>query len=106
MIINKPWGSEQILENNGKYVLKRLIMKKGHRCSLQYHDNKIETIYVISGNLNITINDDDKIFKSGDFITIKNKEIHRMEGITDCVYLETSTCELNDVIRIEDDYGR
>jgi len=104
--IEKPWGSEEILENNGKYVLKRLKMLKGKRCSLQYHEKKIETIYIISGKLKITIGDKYDIYQQNDFITINNNIIHRMEGITDCLYLETSTCELDDVKRIEDDYGR
>ena len=41
--IIKPWGYEKILELNKKYVLKELFMKKGHRCSLQYHQKKMET---------------------------------------------------------------
>ena len=50
--IKKPWGAEEIIEHNENYVVKRLTMKKGHRCSLQYHNKKKETIYVISGSLN------------------------------------------------------
>ena len=53
-IIEKPWGREEILELNDKYMLKRITMLKNCRCSLQYHNNKQETIYVLSGELNIS----------------------------------------------------
>ena len=50
--IEKPWGSEEVIEINEKYMVKKLTMKKNHRCSFQYHDFKKETIYVLSGDLN------------------------------------------------------
>ena len=53
--IKKPWGSEELISFTKHYVLKKLIMKKGHRCSLQYHKKKHETIYVLSGTLKILI---------------------------------------------------
>ena len=53
--INKPWGYELLLEKNKVYVLKKLFMKKGHRCSLQYHNKKIETVYVLSGKILLTL---------------------------------------------------
>lgn len=110
-VIQKPWGQEEIVEINDKYVVKKLTMKAGHRCSLQYHNIKRETIYVISGNLliiqGIRQNDlESKIFRPGGLITIPPKLIHRMEAIEDSVYLETSTPELDDVIRLADDYQR
>ena len=46
-LIEKPWGKEEILQINSKYMVKRLTMHKGHRCSLQYHLEKIETIFLI-----------------------------------------------------------
>lgn len=111
MLINKPWGSEELLEKNEKYVVKKLVMNKGCRCSLQYHEKKTETIYVLSGKLKITFgnkesNLEDKIYEANEFITIPAGIIHRMEGITDSVYLEASTPELEDVVRISDDYSR
>jgi mannose-6-phosphate isomerase len=110
-IIQKPWGHEQIVEANDNYVVKKLTMKAGHRCSLQYHNVKRETIYVISGRLMIIhgIRENDlesKLFHPGDVITIPPKLIHRMEAIDDSVYLEASTPELDDVVRISDDYER
>jgi len=109
--IAKPWGSEELLEKNDKYVVKRLEMKMGHRCSLQLHEKKCETIYVLSGQLKITYGDkidqlEEKIYEANESITIPTGMIHRMEGVTDSVYLEASTPELDDVIRLSDDYMR
>ena len=92
-------------------MVKKLTMKKNHRCSLQYHDFKKETIYVLSGNLKILIgkdkdNLDAKVHTAGDSITIYPGMVHRMEGVTDSVYLEASTPEMEDVIRLSDDYKR
>ena len=110
-IINKPWGSETIIEINKKYLLKKLFMKKKHRCSLQFHNFKKETIYVLKGKLNIITGKNktklkSKIYNKGQSVTINPKIIHRMEAITDCVYLEASTPQLADVVRIVDDYKR
>lgn len=109
--IDKPWGSEDIIEHNDNYVVKKLYMKEGHQCSLQYHELKTETITVLSGKLLIYTGNDvnnleQKEYNIGESITIKPYTFHRMKGLTDCIYLETSTNELWDVIRIEDLYGR
>lgn len=107
-MIVKPWGSEELLEKNEKYVLKRLFMKKGEMCSLQYHNFKHETIYVVSGVLKIYIGDSGEfvIKNPNEFLAILPKIVHRMEGVEDCYYLESSTPELDDVVRIQDNYGR
>tara|TARA_B100000963_G_C22296028_1_gene523500 strand:+ start:307 stop:651 length:345 start_codon:yes stop_codon:yes gene_type:complete len=110
-IIEKPWGKEEILQINSKYMVKRLTMYKGHRCSLQYHLKKIETIFVLKGKLNILSGKDKDslesvIYKDGQFITLFPGDIHRMEAIEDCIYLEASTPEIDDVVRIKDDYNR
>ncbi len=110
-VIEKPWGSEELIEINNKYVVKRLTMLAGHRCSLQYHRLKHETIYVLSGVLKISRgNSIDSlscgVFRAGDSITIPPWIIHRMEGIEDAIYLEASTPELEDVVRLADDYQR
>ena len=110
-IIKKPWGQEEVIEINNRYMMKKLTMYSGHRCSTQYHNIKQETIYVLSGKLKISFGlkiDDlqSKIFKGGDTITILPKSIHRMEAIEDSVYLEASTPEMDDVVRLVDDYKR
>ena len=110
-IFEKPWGREELLEHNSKYMFKKLIMKKGHRCSIQYHEQKIETVYVISGQLKLYSGNDKenlkvRILSEGDVVTIQPGLIHRMEAMDDCVYFEASTPELEDVIRLVDDYER
>ena len=110
-IIEKPWGREELIEHNSSYMVKRLTMFAGHRCSLQFHDKKCETIYVLEGKLRIYIgktkeNIRSDIYKTGDTATIKPGVIHRMEAVEDSIYLEASTPELADVIRIDDDYKR
>ena len=110
-IIQKPWGQEELIEVNENYMLKKLTMKKGHRCSLQYHNHKKETIYVLSGKLNIITGRSketlsSKIYNINDTITLMPGTIHRMEGLEESVYLEASTPDLDDVVRISDDYNR
>ncbi|MDT8286560.1 MAG: hypothetical protein RQ748_05580 [Elusimicrobiales bacterium] len=109
--IDKPWGVEEIIEINDRYMFKRLTMLKGHRCSLQYHNTKRETIYVLSGDLRILSGPSEKemlaeSFGPGGTITLAPGVVHRMEAAEDSVYLEASTPELDDVVRIGDDYKR
>jgi len=110
-IIEKPWGREEVVEMNERYMVKKLTMWAGHRCSLQYHNIKKETVYVLSGVLKIihgTTQDtlEEKLYRAGDTITIPPGLIHRMEGVEDAVYLEASTPEMDDVVRLVDDYQR
>ena len=109
--IEKPWGGEELIEVNERYMFKRLTMRAGHRCSLQYHKVKRETIYVLSGSLRILSGPSaealaEKIYGPGETITLAPGVVHRMEGVTDSVYLEASTPELDDVVRLGDDYQR
>ena len=110
-IIEKPWGKEEVIEINDKYMMKKLTMLKGHRCSLQLHNHKKETIYVLSGQLKIISGPDQdnltgKIYTEGESITIYPGVVHRMEGVEDSIYLEASTPEMDDVVRLVDDYER
>lgn len=107
----KPWGYEELIECNDKYVVKKLFMKQGHACSIQYHELKTETILVFSGLLNIYIGNsletlEKKVYRPGETVTIKPYTVHRMEALEDCIYYETSTNELWDVVRLQDNYGR
>jgi mannose-6-phosphate isomerase len=109
--IIKPWGYEDLIETNDKYVLKKLFMISGNRCSLQYHNKKMETIYLLNGILRIIVGKSknslsEKLYYPGDSITIEPGLIHRMEAVEDSLYLEVSTPELDDVVRLEDDYSR
>jgi mannose-6-phosphate isomerase-like protein (cupin superfamily) len=107
----KPWGYEELIECNDKYVVKKLFMKKNNKCSIQYHELKKETIVVLTGELRIYIGAsietlESRIYLPGDTITIEPYTVHRMEAVEDTLYLETSTNELWDVVRLEDAYGR
>jgi len=109
--IKKVWGSEELIEYNDHYVVKKLFMKKGECCSMQYHELKRETIYILSGKIKLYIGNDinniiERIMLAHDTITIEPYTIHRMEGIEDSYYLESSTNELYDVIRLQDKYNR
>ena len=111
MLIPKPWGQEEVLEINDSYMLKRLTMHQGKRCSLQFHKQKRETIYVLEGELRFIYGDsidslDSQVYKPGESFTVPSNSLHRMEGLTDCVYLEASTPEMDDVVRVEDDFNR
>jgi hypothetical protein len=106
MRIEKPWGYEELVECNDKYVVKKLFMKKGNSCSLQYHELKKETIVVLSGVLNIIVGETSREYRFGETVTIAPYTVHRMEAVEDSLYMETSTNELFDVVRLKDAYGR
>tara|TARA_R110000824_G_scaffold93073_2_gene225348 strand:+ start:8750 stop:9100 length:351 start_codon:yes stop_codon:yes gene_type:complete len=109
--IEKPWGHERWLEVNKDYVVKELFMKSGHSCSLQYHEKKHETFYLLSGKLKFYVGTDrDNLeilfLNPSEHYTIPPLLIHRMEAVVDSIYLEASTNFLEDIVRIEDKYGR
>jgi mannose-6-phosphate isomerase-like protein (cupin superfamily) len=111
MRTDKPWGFEETIYVGSRYVFKKLFMKKGESCSLQYHRQKHETVLVFSGQLSIEVGlevhaIEMRAFGPGDSIVLEPGVIHRMTAIEDCVYFEASTPELDDVVRLEDRYGR
>ena len=110
--IEKPWGYEEIWAQTDKYVGKLMSIKSGHRMSLQYHNEKEETIYVMMGVLRVwsSENEDDyQDLYQGSVYHVKPKQIHRFgsapisHGVT---LMEVSTPELDDVVRLKDDYSR
>ena len=104
--IQKPWGYEVWLAENDKYAFKKLHINKGCKLSLQYHIIKHETLHIYSGTCNMTINGRTFLMNAGEVCDIPPGTIHRIEAINECEIFEVSTAELDDVIRIEDDYGR
>ncbi len=109
--IAKPWGHEEIWAESGRYVGKLLSIRKGHRLSLQLHREKDETIRVSRGRLRLTLEADSgelvvSLLGPGESRHIPPGRKHRFEAIEDCELIEVSTPELDDVVRIEDDYGR
>lgn len=105
-IHDKPWGRERWLVQNEKYVSKILEIKKGEMFSLQYHRVKEETWHILKGSLRVTHGEDIFIATPGMTIHVPPGTIHRMEAIEDSEFLEVSTPEIEDVVRLEDKYGR
>ena len=106
-IVPKPWGRELHLVVTDKYALKILEVKKGARLSLQYHNKKMETWYMQEGKLKITYGKKTFTMKPGMVVHVPPKTIHRMEGIAPLSkIIEVQTPQLDDVVRLSDDYGR
>jgi len=109
--IYKPWGKEEWLELNNSYCYKRIYINSGYKTSYQYHNFKRETNYIISGEAEIWLENDDgivekKIMKAGEFFNVTPPKKHRVIALTDIILQEVSTPEVDDVIRIQDDAGR
>jgi mannose-6-phosphate isomerase-like protein (cupin superfamily) len=105
-VVEKPWGREEWLVVTGKYCLKRLYINEGHRLSLQYHKVKQETMILEQGLCDLTVVGRTRLMMTGQPYTIEPEEVHRLTAHKDSVILEVSTPELNDVVRLEDDYER
>ena len=108
--VEKPWGYELHWAKTERYVGKLIHVNAGHALSLQYHNQKDETIFLWSGRLLFEIGDGDSLVKRemkvGEAVHITPKTVHRMTAIDDCDIFEVSTPELHDVVRLEDRYGR
>ena len=108
--VPKPWGHEIIWAHTDRYVGKILHIRAGHALSVQYHERKDETVYLLSGELKYWVKTGETMtdmhLHVGDAFRITPHTIHYMEAVTDCDVLEASTPELDDVIRLTDRYGR
>ena len=108
--VPKPWGYELIFAKTDRYVGKILHINRGESLSLQYHEMKEETLYVVEGELRLTIEKDgdrrELALRKGESFHIPPRLIHRMEAVVDTDVAEVSTPELEDVVRLEDRYGR
>ncbi|HEX6938426.1 MAG TPA: cupin domain-containing protein [Longimicrobiales bacterium] len=109
--VEKPWGHELIWANTDRYVGKILHVKAGHALSLQYHERKDETIHLLRGELRFwagpSVQELKEItLREGESFHVATGTVHRMEAVTDCDILEASTPDLDDVVRLEDRYGR
>ena len=112
-VVPKPWGEEWWLAQDGRYAAKVLVVKKGHRLSLQYHETKHETQFVESGRLKYTLGEAGRpethkelIVEAGSVIVLPPGSVHRLEALEDSRIFEVSTPETDDIVRVEDDYGR
>ena len=108
--VNKPWGYELHWAKTDRYVGKVIHVNQGHALSLQYHNIKDETILLWSGRLRFEIRRDDTTetfdMEPGQRVHVTPRTVHRMTAIEDCDIIEVSTPELDDVVRLEDRYGR
>jgi mannose-6-phosphate isomerase len=108
--VPKPWGHETIWAHTDSYVGKILHITAGHALSVQYHNIKDETVFLLSGKLIYRVWEGDTPrvvdLKIGDAYRITPGTVHQMEAVTDCDILEVSTPHLDDVVRLQDRYGR
>lgn len=108
--VDKPWGYELIWARTDRYVGKVLHVKAGHILSLQYHNFKDETMHVWRGELILRTRNGEELverkFKAGESVHIPAKLVHQIEAVVDSDVLEASTPELDDLVRVQDRYGR
>ena len=120
-IVEKPWGREVWFADQKNYAGKILEVKTGKRLSLQYHERKTETLYLMSGKVRLTYrtlssgeshtsvklgSEHEFIWEPGYSVHIPVHTIHRFEAIEDSILLESSTPDLTDVVRLQDDFSR
>lgn len=110
-IVEKPWGHEEVYAETDRYVGKILEIRGGHSLSLQYHETKDETIRLLEGEMEVELGPDRATLQTvrlqpGDVVRIEPGTVHRMRATSGCRVLEVSTPELDDVVRLEDRYGR
>lgn len=120
-IVEKPWGREIWYADQSAYAGKVLEVKKGRRLSLQYHERKTETLFLLSGKVLLTLRTiapgetpsaalvttaDQSQWLPGRSVHIPARTIHRFEALEDSVLLEVSTPDLTDIVRLQDDFAR
>ena len=108
--VEKPWGYELIWAKTDRYVGKILHIEPGHVLSLQYHNKKDESIYVLTGEIILRIQQGETLIerpmREGEAFHIQPKLIHQFEAVLPSDLLEASTPEIDDVVRLKDRYGR
>ena len=120
-IVLKPWGREIWYAEQAAYAGKVLEISAGKRLSLQYHERKTETLYLLSGRVIATFRplvagetpaaatvsvEHEHTWEAGQALHIPVHTIHRFAAVTDAVLLEVSTPDLTDVVRLQDDFAR
>ncbi|HEY6809100.1 MAG TPA: cupin domain-containing protein [Gemmatimonadales bacterium] len=108
--VEKPWGHELIWARTDRYVGKILHIEPGHVLSLQYHTKKDETIHVLSGEIILRIKEGERLverrMRPGASFHIAPPTVHQFEAVVASDLLEASTPEIDDVVRLQDRYGR
>ena len=119
-IVEKPWGREIWFADQPAYAGKLLEVRKGCRLSLQYHERKIETLYLLSGRVRLTYRAtapgetptvavapaDQFEWLPGRALHVPPRTVHRFEALEDSVLAEVSTPDLTDIVRLQDDFSR
>jgi mannose-6-phosphate isomerase len=110
--VDKPWGHELIWALTDRYCGKLLVVRAGHELSLQFHREKDESWYVLDGRVQLELAAAVQKATSSEIVTpgaafhITPGTVHRVRALEDTTILEVSTPQLNDVVRLEDSYGR
>lgn len=109
--VDKPWGYELIWADTELYAAKVLVVKPGQALSLQYHREKDETLYLDEGLAEVEIGEtadeiESVVVGPGAAFRMRPGTVHRLRAIQECSFLEVSTPHLDDVVRLEDRYGR
>jgi quercetin dioxygenase-like cupin family protein len=108
--VEKPWGHELIWAHTDRYVGKVLHVEAGHVLSLQYHNFKDESIYVLAGEIILRLQQGETLIErrlaQGEAFHIQPKLVHQFEAVVTSDLLEASTPEIDDVVRLKDRYGR
>jgi mannose-6-phosphate isomerase len=110
--VEKPWGWELIWAEADQYVGKLLVVLAGHSLSLQFHNVKDESWYVLSGRAKLELGDagqailNSEVVGEGASFRYRPGTVHRVTALEDTTILEVSTPHLDDVVRLEDAYGR
>jgi mannose-6-phosphate isomerase len=110
--VEKPWGFELIWAEAEDYVGKILLVRAGHSLSLQFHREKDESWYVQSGRAELELGEagerllNTEVITAGACFRFRPGTVHRVTALDDTTILEVSTPHLEDVVRLEDAYGR
>ncbi len=110
--VEKPWGHELIWAVTDRYVGKVLFVATGHSLSLQFHREKDESWYVQSGRAKVELGEVgeavlmEEVVTAGAAFRFEPGTVHRVTALEDTTILEVSTPHLDDVVRLEDSYGR
>jgi mannose-6-phosphate isomerase len=110
--VEKPWGHELIWAKTERYAGKMLFVKAGHSLSLQFHKVKDEAWYVLSGRVKLELGAmgermlNSEVVGPGAAFHVAPGTVHRVTAVEDTTILEVSTPQLDDVVRLEDLYGR
>jgi mannose-6-phosphate isomerase-like protein (cupin superfamily) len=110
-LVEKPWGHELRWAITDRYLGKIIHINKGHQLSLQYHNQKDESIYVVRGVVDVVLENEAGTLETyrlteGMSVRVAPKKRHRFVGVEDCDIVEVSSPEIDDVVRLEDSYGR